>query len=128
MKKTRRWRRYFFFVWVILLVVDWFLLWSRFYPFGFRGTTQKVFEILNFPLSQAYLWVEAKPNPWWNETFGTVFNFVLNDEFGPLLVLVIMCFLKAAIFVLLFTGIQRLWRIIEGHRTSPIDRQQGRTA
>jgi hypothetical protein len=29
MKKTRRWRRYFFFVWVILLVVDWFLLWSR---------------------------------------------------------------------------------------------------
>lgn len=123
MKKTRRWRKYFFLVWIILLVVDWFLLWSRFYSFGFRGTTQKVFEILNIPLSKAYLWVEAKPNPWWNETFGTVFNFVLNDEFGPLLVLVIMCFLQAAIIILLFTGILRLRRTIEGHRTSPIDRQ-----
>lgn len=109
----RRWGKNYFLVWGILSIVNWFFLWSRFYWFGFRGTTQKIFEILNFPLSNVYLWIEAKPNPWWNETFGTTSGVFFNDEFGPLLALVIVCLLQAAIFILLFSGFRRLWRAIK---------------
>jgi hypothetical protein len=128
MKTIHRWLHNFFFVWVILLVADWFLLWSRFYPFGFRGTTQKVFEIINFPLSEVFLWVEAKPNLWWNESFGTTFNIVLNDEFGPMLVLVIISLLQAAILIVLFTRIRRLWQAFKRHQTSRSDIREGRKA
>lgn len=112
-KKIRLMGRILFFLWGILIIVNWFLLWSRFYWFGFRGTTQKTFEILNFPLSKAYLWIEAKSNPWWNDTFGTTFNFFLNDEYGPMLALLIVCLLQAMILILLFSQLRRLWWFIK---------------
>jgi hypothetical protein len=115
MKKTvHQWGRIYFLVWGVLSIVTWFLLWSRFYWFGFRGTTRTIFQILNFPLGHAYLWIEAKTNPWWHEAFGTTYDVFLNDEFGPLLALVIVGLLPAAIFILLFSGFRRLWRAIKG--------------
>jgi len=112
-KMMSRWGKKYFLVWGILSIVNWFLLWSRFYGFGFRGTTLTIFQILNFPLSSAYLWIEGKPNPWWTGKFGTTFSIVLNDEFGPLLSLVIVGLLQAAIFILLFSGFRKLWRAIK---------------
>jgi hypothetical protein len=113
-KAMRCWGKIYFLVGGILIIVNWFLLWSRFYWIGFRGTTQTIFQILNFPLSNAYFWIEAKTNPWWKGNFGTTFNTFLNDEFGPLLALVIVGLLQAAIFILLFSGFRKLWRAIKG--------------
>lgn len=113
MKKSfRKWAGNYAVVAGVLAAVNWFLLWSRFYRFGFRGATQKIFQILNFPLSKVYLGIESKSNPWWNGAFGTRFSWLFNDEFGPMLALLILDLIQAAVFVLLFSGIRKLRRAI----------------
>ena len=92
------WRTYLLTV-SILAAVDWFLLWPRFYWFGFQGTTKAVYTVLNFPCSYIYFWIEAKRNPWWYSIFGTHFEVLLNEEFGPLLVWLLLCLIQAAIFI-----------------------------
>lgn len=100
------WTRAYFIVLGVLSFVNWFLLWARFLGSGINGVSRSVFRILNFPLGNAYLWIEAKSNPWWNETFGTSGHFIFNDEIGPFLALVILCLAQAAIYFLLFSGLR----------------------
>jgi hypothetical protein len=88
----------------LLCLVDWFLLWARFYWFGFGGTTKWIYGILNFPWSVFYFWIEAKRNSWWYGTFGTRFELVLNDEIGPLLVFLLIVAMQATIFTVFILG------------------------
>jgi hypothetical protein len=90
------------------LILDWFLLWARFYWFGFDGLTKTIYTVVNFPWSIFYFWIAAKRNPWWHSTFGGRFEALLNDEFGPLLVFLVIALLQAAIFSALFAGFKKL--------------------
>ena len=92
-----------------LLVLDWFLLWARFYWFGFEGITKLIYQIVNFPWSTFYFWVETKPNSWWHTTFGSRFEVLLNDEFGPLLVFLIIALLQAMILTTAFFKLKKHW-------------------
>ncbi|MHB8095577.1 MAG: hypothetical protein ACYDH0_11620 [Candidatus Aminicenantales bacterium] len=104
--------RVYFIVLGVLSAVNWFLLWARFLGSGVSRVNQSVFRILNFPLGEAYLRIEAKPNSWWDVTFGTSGHFIFNDEIGVFLTLVILCLIQAAIFFLLISGLRRLWQAI----------------
>ena len=108
-KRHSRSRAYFI-VLGVLSAVNWFLLWARFLGSGINGASRNVFRILNFPLGRAYLWIEAKSNPWWDETFGTSGHIIFNDEIGPFLALAVLCLAQAAIIVLLISGFRRLWQ------------------
>lgn len=92
-----------------LLILDWFFLWARFYWFGFDGVTELIYRIVNFPWSIFYFWIAAKPNPWWHTTFGSHFEYLLNDEFGPLLVFLIIALLQAMIFTMAFFQLKNHW-------------------
>jgi hypothetical protein len=109
-KKRHPWIRAYFIVLSVLSAVNWFLLWARFLGSDIYGVSRSVFQILNFPLSNAYLWIESRPNSWWNETFGTSGHFIFNDEIGIFLALVLLCVLQAAICFLLFSAFRKLWR------------------
>ncbi|MGD8456638.1 MAG: hypothetical protein PVF83_09660 [Anaerolineales bacterium] len=88
-----------------LLICDWFLLWARFYWFGFGDVTKWIFSIVNFPWSVVYFWCEAKPNSWWYESFGRRFEFLLNDEFSPMLLFLIIVLIQAMVFTFIISSI-----------------------
>lgn len=93
---------------VSLLVLDWFLLWARFYWFGFGDVTKWIYTLVNFPWSLFYFWIEAKRNPWWYASFGRRFEFLLNDEIGPLILFLVIVLLQAVVFTYITLWIRKL--------------------
>jgi hypothetical protein len=90
-----------------LLFLDWFLLWSRFLSAGMGKAVQGIFWVLNFPWSVPYLWLERQTNPWWRRTFGEPLYVMLNDELGPMIVLILIVLVQAFLFALIITTLKR---------------------
>lgn len=92
-----------------LPLLEWFLLWARSYEIGRSGVTEWVCWILTFPWSILYFWVEAERNLWWHRTFGTRFEAVFNDEFGPLLLFLFIGLPQAATILGNFLRLKDSW-------------------
>jgi hypothetical protein len=90
-----------------LLFLDWLLLWSRFLQATLAKVTEGLFWILNFPWSIPYLWLERQANPWWRRTFGEPLYVVLNDELGPMIVLILIVLVQALLFALVITKLKK---------------------
>ena len=105
----RKWWRTYLTIAGIMLVLDWFLLWARFYPFGSGGVTKLIYRIINFPWSNIYFRIEAKTNSWWNTILSGRFEFLLNDEIAPFCLFLIIVFLQAMIFTLIILGLKKYW-------------------
>ena len=74
-----------------VLVVDLGLGLGRFYS----AILGHIFAVLNFPSSVLFLWLERKPNTWWQGFLGTRFGSVVNDEVGSIAAFVIMILVQA---------------------------------
>jgi hypothetical protein len=105
---------------VSLLALDWFLLWARFYWFGFGDVTKWIYTIVNFPWSLLYFWIEAKRNPWWYTAFGRQFEFLVNDEIGPLILFIIIVLLQAGVFTFIISSIRKLRDQRPGSKPHPV--------
>jgi len=92
---------------VSLLVLDWLLLLFRSFGRGWAAIMKPIFTVLNFPWGFFYFSIEAKTNPWWSATFGK-FSAILNDEFGPMILLLIIVAVQAAVFMALILGFRKL--------------------
>lgn len=90
-----------------LLFLDWFLLWSRSLGAGIGKAVQGIFWVLNFPWSLPYLWLEKQTNPWWRQTFGDSLYSLLNDELGPMIVLLLIVLVQALLFALIITKVKK---------------------
>ena len=66
-----------------------------------------IFTVVNFPWGFFYFSIEAKANPWWSATFGRS-SWILNDEFGPMILLLIIVAVQAAVFTALILGLRKL--------------------
>jgi len=92
---------------VALLFLDWLWRWSRFLNATLAKVMEGVFWILNFPWSIPYLWLEKQANPWWRRTFGEPLDALLNDELGPMIVLVLIILLQSIIFSWIYLRLRR---------------------
>jgi hypothetical protein len=92
---------------VSLLVLDWFILLARSFGRGWAAIMKPIFTVVNFPWGFFYLPIEAKANPWWSATFGKS-SWILNDEFGPMILLLIIVAVQAAVFTALILGFRKL--------------------
>lgn len=98
----RKWQIYIS-VLTVLLGVNWLLGVARFY----WPPTKQLFTILNFPSSPVFLWLENKSNTWWYGIFGHRFEFLLNDEIGPMAAFAIMILLQAALITMLLVQFRK---------------------
>ncbi len=89
-----------------LLVLDWFLLSVRSFGRGWDAPTTLIFKALNFPWSSSFFSIEAEANPWWSATFGKS-SWILNDELGPMILLLIIVGGQAAVFTVLISGVKK---------------------
>ena len=94
---------------VVLSALNWFLLWARFYWFGFGRATTWIYTVINFPCSILCLWLEKKPNMWWYEISGGRFKILFNDEIGGFLVFVITVLLQALLITALLLRLKGWW-------------------
>ena len=107
----RRFKQIYILIAIILSALNWFLLWTRFYWFGFGRATTWIYTVINFPCSILYLWLEKKPNIWWYETFGNCFKILFNDELGMLLVFIITILLQAMLITALLLRVRTWWNL-----------------
>ena len=103
----RRFGKTYVLIAVVLSALNWFLLWARFYWFGFGRATTWVYAVINFPCSILYLWLEKKSSMWWYEISGGRFKILFNDEIGILLVFIITTLLQAMLITILFLQFRR---------------------
>ncbi len=92
---------------VSLLVLDWLLLLFRSFGRGWAAIMKPIFTVVNVPWGFFYFPIEAKVSPWWSATFGKS-SWILNDEFGPMILLFIIVAVQAAVFTALILGFQKL--------------------
>ena len=92
---------------VSLLVLDWLFLLFRSFGRGWAAIMKPIFTIVNFPWGFFYFSIEAKTNPWWSATFGRS-SWILNDELGPMILLLIIVAVQAAVFTALILGFRKL--------------------
>ncbi len=104
---TRKTVRIYIVTVVSLLVLDWLLLLFRSFGRGWAAIMKPIFTAVNFPWGFVYFPIEAKANPWWSATFGKS-SWILNDEFGPMILLLIIVAVQAAVFTALISGLRKL--------------------
>jgi hypothetical protein len=90
-----------------LLVLDWFILLARSFGRGWAAIMKPIFTVVNFPWSFFFFAIEDKADPWWSATFGKS-SWILNDEFGPMILLLIIIAVQAAVFTVLISGVRKL--------------------